>query len=161
VAPGDQPDAQARDAVQALAGASGSVFQKMSRVFADTFYFLALTNPRDQAHARVVQWTLGFQGDMVATAWVLTEFGNHMSSIRNRQEFINTVRDLRVNGQVTILNPTTALFEEGLKLYENRTDKNWSLTDCISFVAMQQEGLTDALTGDHHFEQAGFVGLFK
>jgi predicted nucleic acid-binding protein len=133
----------------------------MSRVLADTFYFLALTNPRDQAHARVVQWTLGFRGDMVTTAWVLTEFGNHMSSVRNRRVFVDTVRDLRSNAQVTILFPATALFEDGLKLYENRMDKEWSLTDCISFVAMQQESLMEALTGDRHFEQAGFVALFK
>jgi predicted nucleic acid-binding protein len=133
----------------------------MNRVFADTFYFLALTNSRDQAHARVVQWTLGFPGEMITTAWILTEFGNHMSNIRNRQEFIDTVRDLRKNAQVNILMSTAALFDDGLKLYENRMDKNWSLTDCISFVAMQQEGITEALTGDHHFEQAGFVAMFK
>jgi predicted nucleic acid-binding protein len=133
----------------------------MSRVFADTFYFLALTNPRDQAHTRAVQWTLGFQGDMMTTAWVLTEFGNHMSSVRNRPEFIDTVRDLRSNAQMTILMPSIALFEGGLQLYEKRMDKEWSLTDCISFVAMQQEGITEALTGDRHFEQAGFVALFK
>ena len=133
----------------------------MSRVFADTYYFLALTNPRDQAHSRVLQWTLGFQGHLVTTAWVLTEFGNHMSSVRNRQEFIDTVRDLRRNAQVAILLPTTAHFEDGLRLYENRKDKEWSLTDCISFVVMQTEGITEALTGDHHFEQAGFVALFK
>lgn len=133
----------------------------MTRVFADKFYFLALTNPRDQTHARVCQWTLGFQGEMLTTAWVLTEFGNHMSNVRNRQEFINTVRDLRSNAQATILMPTSALFEDSLNLYENRTDKEWSLTDCISFLAMQMEGITEALTGDHHFEQAGVVALFK
>ena len=133
----------------------------MIRVFADTFYFLALTNPRDFTHARVLQWTMGFRGDIVTTAWVLTEFGNHMSSVRNRKEFIDTVRDLRKNPQVMILMPSDPLFDDGLNLYENRPDKEWSLTDCISFVAMKQEGLTDALTGDHHFEQAGFVAMFK
>ena len=58
--------------------------------------------------------------------------------------------------------PTTdAVFEAGLELYLNRPDKDWSLTDCISFVVMEQEGLTEALTGDLHFEQAGFVALLK
>lgn len=50
---------------------------------------------------------------------------------------------------------------DGIRLYEQRRDKQWSLTDCISFVVMKREGLTEALTGDHHFEQAGFVALLK
>jgi len=47
------------------------------------------------------------------------------------------------------------------RMYQRRPDKNWSLTDCISFVVMQDHGITEALTGDHHFEQAGFVALLK
>jgi hypothetical protein len=46
-------------------------------------------------------------------------------------------------------------------LYFQRRDKEWSLTDCISFTVMSDEGLTDALTGDHHFEQAGFTALLR
>src|SRR5260370_37702555 len=133
----------------------------MSSVFADTFYFVALANPRDQAHQKAVQWTLGFHGAMVTTSWVLTEYGNQMSSLANRQEFVDTVRDLRANSQVMIAPPEAKLFEEGLQLYASRPDKEWSLTDCISFVVMQQEGIREALTGDHHFEQAGFAALLK
>jgi predicted nucleic acid-binding protein len=54
-----------------------------------------------------------------------------------------------------------ALFSAGLELYRRRADKSWSLTDCMSFVVMWREGITEALTGDHHFEQAGFVALLK
>jgi hypothetical protein len=50
---------------------------------------------------------------------------------------------------------------KGVQLYAQRPDKEWSLTDCISFVVMTQEGIFDALTGDRHFEQAGFVALLK
>jgi predicted nucleic acid-binding protein len=50
-------------------------------------------------------------------------------------------------------------FQLGSDLYNNRPDKAWSLTDCISFVVMQEHGISEALTGDHHFEQAGFVAL--
>jgi predicted nucleic acid-binding protein len=133
----------------------------MTVVFADTFYFLALTNRRDQAHQRTVDWTAAFQGRMVTTAWVLTEFGNHMASPRNRPEFIATVQDLRSNPMVQSVGPDEGLFEEGLRLFAARADKSWSLTDCISFVVMQREGIREALTGDHHFEQAGFVALLK
>lgn len=50
---------------------------------------------------------------------------------------------------------------QGIELYSQRPDKNWSLTDCISFQVMKSFGITEALTGDHHFEQAGFVALLK
>ena len=60
-----------------------------------------------------------------------------------------------------VLEADQHLFERGLQLYENRPDKEWSLTDCISFVAMEEMGIAEALTGDHHFEQAGFTALLK
>lgn len=57
--------------------------------------------------------------------------------------------------------PTDALFRRGLQLSNNRPEKEWSLTDCISFVVMKERRIKEALTGDHHFEQAGFVALLK
>ena len=133
----------------------------MTAVFADTFYFLALTNPRDQAHGDAVAWTQGFSGKMLTTSWVLTEFADAMSDPRNRMEFVSTLRDLQANPQMQIVEPDPQLFDAGVRLYGSRPDKGWSLTDCISFVVMQREGITDALTGDHHFEQAGFVALLQ
>ena len=56
---------------------------------------------------------------------------------------------------------TTDLFKEGLKLYSSRPDKGWSLTDCLSFVVMKERGILDALTSDHHFNQAGFHALLR
>ena len=53
------------------------------------------------------------------------------------------------------------LFTRGLALYKERTDKEWSLTDCISFVIMRDLKLSAALTADRHFEQAGFMALLK
>jgi predicted nucleic acid-binding protein len=57
--------------------------------------------------------------------------------------------------------PDANLFDRGVELYDARPDKHWSLTDCISFVAMQDHGISEALTGDRHFEQAGFVALMR
>jgi predicted nucleic acid-binding protein len=133
----------------------------MTTVFADTFYFLALANARDLAHQRAVAWTAAYQGKLLTTVWVLTEFGNHMSDVRNRAEYVSTVQDLRSNPQVVIIAPDAALFDEGFALYARRPDKEWSLTDCISFVVMQRENVAEALTGDRDFEQAGFVALLK
>lgn len=98
---------------------------------------------------------------MVTTAWVLTEFADAMSDPRNRLEFVDTLNDIRANSQMRIIAPDQALFDEGVQFFANRLDKEWSLTDCISFVVMQREAITEALTGDHHFEQAGFVALLK
>jgi hypothetical protein len=51
------------------------------------------------------------------------------------------------------------MLQRGLDLFAKRPDKNWSVTDCISFVVMEDEGVAAALTGDNHFEQAGFRAL--
>jgi predicted nucleic acid-binding protein len=112
-------------------------------------------NLRDQAHARAVAHAARFQGEMVTTTWVLTELGDAMCAPANRLEFVATLRDLQANSQFRIVPPDAALFEEGVNLFEARPDKEWSLTDCISFVVVTQERITEALTGDHHFEQAG------
>jgi uncharacterized protein len=56
---------------------------------------------------------------------------------------------------------SSELLKRGLALYDGRPDKEWQLSDCISFVVMEDEGITDALTGDRHFEQAGFQALLK
>ncbi len=66
---------------------------------------------------------------------------------------------IRSDPDVTILPPDATLHEAGLSLYANRPDKNWSLTDCISFTAMDQWGIRASLTGDHHFLQAGYRAL--
>jgi len=60
---------------------------------------------------------------------------------------------------VEIVASDSGLFDRGCQLYLSRLDKEWSLTDCISFVVMRERGLSDALTSDNHFEQAGFRAL--
>ncbi len=133
----------------------------MTTRFADTFYFLALGNPRDAAHARTRAIVASDPGPIVTTAWVLTEVANALSSPPDRRSFLNLLPRLRANASTEIVPPGAELFERGLDLYARRPDKAWSLTDCISFVVMADRGLTEALTGDHHFEQAGFRALLK
>ena len=60
-----------------------------------------------------------------------------------------------------VVAPDVRLYDAGLRLYADRLDKNWSVTDCISFLAMRERRIVEALTTDHHFEQAGFVALLK
>lgn len=134
----------------------------MKTVFADTFYFLALLNSRDRWHARAVAFTKSFEGTLITTAWVLTELGDAMSgSPQDRLEFIEMLVDLKKNPRIRLIPAEQKVFEEGVQLFADRSDKRWSLTDCISFVVMQQEGVSEVLSGDKHFEQAGYVRLLK
>lgn len=131
----------------------------MTAVFADAFYYFALVNPGDRSHERARDFTASFTGNIVTTAWVLTEVGDGLAKRDNRSLFLEMMSDLRSDPDVFIAPPNVELFEEGLALYGRRPDKDWSLTDCISFVVMKRQGITHALTGDHHFEQSGFVAL--
>jgi uncharacterized protein len=133
----------------------------MRPVFADTFYFLALLNACDKAHARAVAFNSSFNGRLVTTAWILTELADALADPSNRPAFLQTLAQLRGDSQVLIVGPDVTSFDDGIALYAARADKEWSLTDCVSFVVMQREGITEALTGDRHFEQAGFVALLK
>ena len=134
----------------------------MKTVFVDTFYFLALLNPSDAAHSKSVAFTTSKPVRMVTTEWILTELADALArSRKGREEFSATLADLRCDDDVEIVPSSRELFEAGILLYNDRPDKSWSLTDCISFVVMQRQGLTEALTGDKHFEQAGFVALLR
>lgn len=132
----------------------------MTKVFADTFYFLALLNKRDEGHSKAVEYATCVK-QIVTTEWVLTELADGLASSRRRDMFAKTRHELLADADVWVVPLDMKLHEEGIKLFASRFDKSWSLTDCISFVVMRREGLTEALTGDHHFEQAGFIALLK
>jgi len=133
----------------------------MKRVFADTFYFIALLSPDDKDHQRAVEFSDGFVGQMVTTDWVITELADGMAAPASRMRFIRFLEMLRNDPDVFIVPLAEELQEAGLELYRKRPDKDWSLTDCVSFVVMRREGLIEALTGDHDFVQAGFIALLK
>ena len=131
----------------------------MRRVFADTFYYLAILNESDRAHERAVALSVSLGASSVTTAWVLTELGDGMASVGQRAAFLRLVDNLKANPLCHIVPASESLFDQGLALYAERPDKDWSLTDCMSFVVMREQRLTEALTGDRHFEQAGFRTL--
>lgn len=132
----------------------------MSRVFADTFYFLALLNKHDEAHERAVKYAAVVQ-QLVTTEWILLELADSLASSRHRNMFLRTRQQLMADADVRVIPLEMQSYVSGIELYSRRPDKAWSLTDCISFHVMEREGIREALTGDHHFEQAGFVALFQ
>jgi len=131
----------------------------MNAVFADSFYFLARLNPRDQAHQEAVRLGTEDSRPLVTTDWVLTEVGDAMSAPTNRPAFLRLLDLLRSSREVEIVPATRELLDRGVVLFSERPDKEWSLTDCISFVVMRERQLSEAFTGDQHFEQAGFRAL--
>jgi predicted nucleic acid-binding protein len=133
----------------------------MSRCFADTSYYVALVNPDDELHERASAFTLAFDGQVVTTAWVLNELANHLAKPPNRQLFLEMLSSMQNDRRVTIVPMAQGTFARGVTLYGQRLDKEWSVTDCISFLVMEELGLTDALTADHHFAQAGFNVVLK
>jgi len=133
----------------------------MTSAFADTFYFLALLDSREERHAQAAEASRDPELRLVTTEWVLTEFGDAYCHPQDRADFVALYRSLVNHPRVKIIAADTRLFRRGVDLFEQRRDKEWSLTDCLSFVVMRDEGITHALTGDKHFEQAGFAALLK
>jgi len=133
----------------------------MKAVFADTSFYLAVLNPRDLAHAKALQVGERFHRPVLLTDFTLLELGNALSGAGQRELFSRLVSHLRAHPNVRIIPASRDLLDRGLELFSRRGDKEWSLTDCTSFVVMQEEGLTEALTTDHHFEQAGFRALLR
>jgi hypothetical protein len=131
----------------------------MNLTFADTFYYLALLNPGDAAHELAMAVTAERTGRLVTTRWILTEVGDAMAEPKYRPRFLNLIQAIETDPDTIVVSTTDDLFRQGVKLFGERLDKNWPLTDCISFLVMEQFHINEALTGDHHFAQAGLIPL--
>ncbi len=136
----------------------------MSAVFADASYWIAVSNPRDSLHGQAKHFSRALhRARLITTEMVLTEY---LDDFSQRGEFLRraavaAVQRLLRDPNVTIVPQTSAQFRQALALYAARADKTWSLTDCASFRVMQHYHLTEALTYDKHFEQAGFKALLR
>jgi predicted nucleic acid-binding protein len=133
----------------------------MTPVFADTFFYLALLIRNDNAHARAVAASENRRGRFLTTEWILTEVADALCTPPHRQQFILLLEPLKADPDTEIVPAASPLFVRGAELYAHRPDESWSLTDCMSFVVMTEHGVTEALTGDRHFEQAGFRPLLS
>ncbi len=129
----------------------------MGPYFIDTFFIQAVLNPNDPYHGRVLVWRPVLRESVLwTTEAVLTEVGNALSK-HQRERVSNFIASCYSSSNIHVVTITPELFQRGLELYRQRPDKEWGLTDCISFVVMRDHNLVSALTGDRHFEQAGFV----
>lgn len=134
----------------------------MPKVFVDTAAWIALLNVSDALHScaeQVMSKLLQQKILLVTTEFVLLEVADALSSPTIRVKAINFINGLRQLRILQIVPISHELFINGWTLYSQRSDKGWGLTDCISFVVMNQQQITTAFTSDRHFEQAGFVKL--
>ena len=130
-------------------------------IFADTGYFIALLDTRDAFHALTLRWARALDEPLLTTEYVMVETFNYFSAPSQRFRPLGLLEQLHRTPQVEIMPSSPRLFSQGVHLFEQRPDKEWSLTDCISLVVMQQRGLSRVLAYDHHFAQAGYEPLLR
>jgi predicted nucleic acid-binding protein len=136
----------------------------MRRVFDDADYLIALLNPKEQLHekAKAVSQALG-QVRVVTSEMVLAELMAFYAErgANLREAAADVVLKLGGDPNATVVPQTSIQFREALSFYRQHKDKPWSLTDCASFLIMREAGMAEALSHDHHFEQAGFKALLR
>jgi len=134
------------------------------RVFLDAAYAIALVNIDDALHnvaLALAQHIAKHRITLVTTRPVLLEIGDGLSKPRYRHVAGELLASISRDPHVEIVELTEALYLRAFQLYRDRKDKGWGMTDCVSFIAMNSRGMTDALTHDIHFEQAGLRALMR
>jgi len=131
----------------------------LKKTFVDTFYIVALVNRRDEFHEKANELVRFYDKQpLLITDAVLLEIGNSLA--RNyKNEAVEIFEEFFISNELEIVRLDETLFNKAFELYKNHMDKSWGLVDCISFVVMRENGVTDALTCDKHFVQAGFRAL--
>jgi uncharacterized protein len=136
----------------------------MTEVFLDTSFAIALSSVTDQNHVRAVELANQIEADstrLVTTQAILLEIGNSLSKQKYRAAAIQLLESLETDPNIEVILLTNSLYELAFDLFKQREDKEWGLVDCTSFIVMQDRGITDALTTDTHFQQAGFRAVLK
>jgi predicted nucleic acid-binding protein len=136
----------------------------MQSVFADADYWVAVFNPREELHAIATRVTQSLQSVHIVTSeMVLVEVLNffHKGGDALRAFAVGAVEKIVKDPNVTVVPQTRDQFRRALQRFKDRPDKKWSLTDCASFLIMEERGIKEALTHDHHFQQAGFLALLR
>jgi uncharacterized protein len=137
---------------------------RMNELFLDTAFAIALSSPRDSHHEQAIQISERLEKDatrLVTTRAVIIEIGNALAKESHRSAAVDLLESLEEDPDVTIVPLSEELCSRAFTLYRERMDKEWGLTDCISFVVMRDNGLNSALTTDRHFQQAGFQALMR
>lgn len=138
----------------------------MPSTFVDTAGWGHIVDPTQEFHgwaASLYRQARQQRARLVTTNYILTELVALLTNpVRlPRPKVIDFISSLKSSPHVEIVHVDAHLDSQAWDLLVERPDKEWSLVDCASFVVMRQAGITEALTTDRHFEQAGFVRLLK
>lgn len=128
----------------------------MKTVFADTSYYIALATSKDDAYAAAKVFSDRFRGQQITSEYVLLELGNFFSKFTMRSAFVALYDALLRDPKTVILPCSDRVLKRAVDMYRTRQDKEWSLTDCTSFILMKENDVIHALSTERHFEQAGF-----
>ena len=134
-------------------------------VFWDASAFIALLNRRDRWHQPAVALASQLASEnrfRVTTSAVMTEVANGLAKVPLRSKVPSLIQAWEYSaalGRTEVIHVDEQLWWRGFELYKERADKEWGLTDCLSFVVMRERGIEEAFTADHHFAQAGFQRL--
>ena len=128
-------------------------------IFLDTGYLIALFDDRDALHARALAWSKAVREPAYMSEYVLVEAINYLSGRIERSRLHRMLQALLHQTECVWVDQR--LFQLSVDLHQRHGDKQWSLTDCVSFQLMTERLTTHALAFDHHFEQAGFVALLR
>jgi len=133
-----------------------------SEVFLDAAYAIALSVPKDMYHGKAITIAEELESSkvrLITSHAVMLEIGNALSKNKYRYAGVQLLRAIEDDPNITIISISESLYNEAFRLYRERSDKEWGLTDCISFTIMRNRKITEALTTDEHFRQAGFRAL--
>ncbi|MEK7684987.1 MAG: PIN domain-containing protein [Verrucomicrobiota bacterium] len=130
-------------------------------ILVDSGFLLAFAQPTDALHRRAVAWAQCLSELLLVTEYVLCETVNNLSKRADRPRAHRIVEMISGDPNYTLVHASPELFVAGLQLHRDRPDKEWSLTDCVSFCLMRERGITHALAYDVHFEQAGFEAILR
>lgn len=130
----------------------------MTRTFLDTGYLIALEAADDQYHGAAVEhWRIYIQSrpQLVTTSFIVDEVATFFNSRARHVKAVEIVERLLASPSVQLVHVDEDLFRAAWSYFRRRADKRFSLTDCVSFVLMEQLGIESALAFDAHFAQAG------
>lgn len=135
-----------------------------SSLFLDTSYAIALSVKSDSNHQPALEIFRSLEtghANLITTRPILLEIGNSLAKMRHRAAAVRLLTALENDPAVEIVGLSDDLYHKAFELFQARPDKDWGLIDCFSFIVMADNGITDALTADIHFEQAGFKALLR
>ncbi|MGE0085071.1 MAG: type II toxin-antitoxin system VapC family toxin [Desulfococcaceae bacterium] len=136
--------------------------QMRSEIFLDAAYAIALSSSKDMYHKRAVLIAEELEASkipLITTHAVMLEIGNALSKNKYRQAGVKLLQALEQDPNITVIPMSENLYNKAFRLYRERSDKEWGLTDCVSFTVMRSRKISSALTADEHFKQAGFRAL--